>query len=155
MPKNEVIEMIDMVEQANFQLDQINELWDKYNQLKKDLIMAGALNIYLNNRKLMLLLQYADNYKSEFGNIVLMESAIYLIRQNRTYEQIVKIINVAYLMSNKNSVNFAMSARLLNESLSGINGFNTIPEIKNLSKFELASGKAVEIIENILEAKNG
>jgi len=152
---NNVIEMIDTVEQANAQLDKINEAWDKYNQLKIDILSAGKTNPYMNERDIRQVLKYVDNFKSEFGNILLIESAIYLINQNRTQEQIIKIIKAAYLMAEKKLSDYLTAVKILDATLSGINSLKAMPELSGLSVVELAGGKAIEIIENMLGANNG
>jgi len=152
---SEETNIIDMVEQANAQLDKIDELWDKYNQLKIDILSAGKTNPYINERDIRRVLKYVDNFKSELGNILLIESAIYLINQNRTQEQIIKIIKAAYLMAEKKLSDYLTAVKILDATLSGVNSLKVMPELSGLSMVELAGGKAIEIIENMLGANNG
>jgi hypothetical protein len=155
-PEKEINGMINAVEQANTTLEKAMAEWDKYQRLKKDVQEAGKNNPYTNDRAINRIIQYADNFKSEFGNVALMESAVFLVKNGRTREQIQKIIKVAYDMAIGGVIYYNIAAELLHESLNCDTARMGViyPEIEALTKEELAGGKAIDYIEKKLGENN-
>jgi hypothetical protein len=155
--ENEVNDMIASVEQANVLIENAQAQWDRYLQLKKDVVTAGRTNPFMNEKIADQIIRYADNFKSEFGNVALMESAVFLIKQVLKREEIERIIKTAYDMAIGGVIYYNIAVEVLVESLRcDTDRIGVIyPEIKDMSGDELADGKAIDYIADKLGEKNG
>jgi hypothetical protein len=153
----EVNDMIASVEQANVLIDNAQAQWDRYQQLKKDVVTAGRTNPFMTDKIADQIIKYADNFKSEFGNVALMESAVFLIKQGRKREEIERIIKTAYDMAIGGAIYYNIAVEVLAESLrcDTVRIGVIYPEIAEMTDEELASGKAINYITGKLGEKNG
>ena len=145
---NDVQEIIEAVEQASKNIESMQTQWDEYQKLKKDVIEAAKNNPYLNERMADQIVRCADSIKSDFGNVKIMESAVFLIKQGIQKEYILKIIDTAYKMTDNNILEYSIAIFRLRESLNCKTDYLEViyPAIGTFTKEELAAGKAIDFI---------
>lgn len=131
----------------------IGETVKAYETQKKaeiQLEQAAKNNPYLDSRSVKQLKQYASELQTigTIGDEVLLPQMAQLASAGRTQEEIQKIMSAALDVSASGMMSLDSAVQQLNASYSGNVGMlgRQIGELKNLTKEELESGRAVDII---------
>lgn len=134
-------------------VDVLNDCEKAYKvQIKAEqsLAIAAKNNPYLNDESVHNLRNFASELQSvsEIGDEVSIKVMSQLAATGRTEEEIIQIMSAAADMAAVTGEDIASAATKLNATLNGNAGQlgRQITEINNLSKAELESGKAIEIV---------
>ena len=134
-------------------VDVLNDCEKAYKvQIKAEqsLAIAAKNNPYLNDESVHNLRNFASELQSvsEIGDEVSIKVMSQLAATGRTEEEIMQIMSAAADMAAVTGEDIASAATKLNATLNGNAGQlgRQITEINNLTKAELESGKAIEIV---------
>lgn len=134
-------------------VDVLNDCEKAYKvQIKAEqsLAIAAKNNPYLNDESVHNLRNFASELQSvsEIGDEVSIKVMSQLAATGRTEEEIIQIMSAAADMAAVTGEDIASAATKLNATLNGNAGQlgRQITEINNLTKAELESGKAIEIV---------
>lgn len=134
-------------------VDVLNDCEKAYKvQIKAEqsLAIAAKNNPYLNDESVHNLRNFASELQSvsEIGDEVSIKVMSQLAATGRTEEEIIQIMSAAADMAAVTGEDIASAATKLNATLNGNAGQlgRQITEINNLTKSELESGKAIEIV---------
>ncbi|MFA5657663.1 MAG: hypothetical protein WC900_00065 [Oscillospiraceae bacterium] len=131
-------------------MDECAAAYKTQAKAEKQLEVAAANNPYLSNVSVTRLKAFAGELQniSTVGDEVLLPLMAELAAAGRTEAEIQQILKAALDVSASGAMSLDSAVKNLNKTYGGTAGelAETIPEIKNLTKEELAQGKAVEIV---------
>ena len=140
------------VKKVNAVIKETTDLYKVQATAEKQLEVAAKNNPYLNDTSVIQLKAYASELQavSTVGDEQLLPMMAQLAAAGRTQAEIQDIMSAALDVSASGMMSLDSAVTALNKTYSGTAGQlgNQITAIKNLTKEELQSGKAVEIIEN-------
>ena len=138
------------VKKVNESIKENIELAKKQQQAETQLEAAAKNNPYLTEASVIQLKKYAGELQaiSTIGDEELIPMMAQLATAGRTQEEIQSIMSAALNVSASGMMSLDSAVSQLNKSFSGSAGNlgNQISELKNLTKEELESGKAIEIV---------
>ena len=138
------------IKKANEAIKETTELYRVQATAEKQLEVAARNNPYLDEGSVMQLKNYASQLQriSTVGDEQLLPMMAQLASAGRTQEEIQNIMSAALDVSASGMMSLDSAVTALNKTYSGTAGQlgNQITAIKSLTKEELQSGKAVEII---------
>lgn len=131
-------------------MDECTAAYKTQAKAEKQLEVAAANNPYLSNVSVTRLKAFAGELQniSTVGDEELLPLMAELAAAGRTEAEIQQILKAALDVSASGAMSLDSAVKNLNKTYGGTAGelAETIPEIKNLTKEELAQGKAVEIV---------
>ena len=134
-------------------VDALNDCEAAYQKQRKAetaLQVAARNNPYLNSESVYNLKQFASELQSmsEVGDEVSLQVMSQLAATGRTEEEIMQIMSAAADMAAVTGGDIASAAQQLNATLNGVAGTlgRQVEAINNLTKEELQSGKAIQIV---------
>ena len=138
------------IKKANAVIKETTDLYKVQATAEKQLEVAAKNNPYLNDTSVIQLKAYASELQavSTVGDEQLLPMMAQLAAAGRTQAEIQDIMSAALDVSASGMMSLDAAITALNKTYSGTTGQlgNQISAIKNLTKEELQSGKAVEII---------
>lgn len=138
------------VKKVNAAIKETTELYKVQATAEKQLEVAAKNNPYLNDTSVIQLKAYASELQavSTIGDEQLLPMMAQLAAAGRNQAEIQDIMSAALDVSASGMMSLDAAVTALNKTYSGTAGQlgNQITAIKNLTKEELQSGKAVEII---------
>ena len=140
----------DAVKKVNESIKENIELSRKQQQAEVQLEAAAKNNPYLTEASVVQLKRYAGELQSisTIGDEELLPMMTQLASAGRTQEEIQNIMSAALDVSASGMMSLDSAVSQLNKTFSGSAGTlgNQISELKDLTKEELESGKAIEIV---------
>lgn len=140
------------IKKANQAIKETSDLYKVQATAEKQLEVAAKNNPYLNDTSVVQLKAYASELQavSTVGDEQLLPMMAQLAAAGRTQAEIQDIMSAALDVSASGMMSLDSAVTALNKTYSGTAGQlgNQITAVKNLTKEELQSGKAVEIIAN-------
>ena len=140
------------VKKVNAVIKETTDLYKVQATAEKQLEVAAKNNPYLNDTSVIQLKAYASELQavSTVGDEQLLPMMAQLAAAGRTQAEIQDIMSAALDVSASGMMSLDSAVTALNKTYSGTAGQlgNQITAIKTLTKEELQSGKAVEIIAN-------
>lgn len=140
----------DAVKKINESIKENIELAKKQEKAELQLASAAKNNPYLTEASVVQLKNYASELQkiSTVGDEELLPMMAQLAAAGRTQDEIQSIMSAALDVSASGMMSLDSAVTQLNKTLSGSAGTlgNQISEIKNLTKEELESGKAIDIV---------
>jgi hypothetical protein len=141
---------VGVIKKANEAIKETTDLYKIQATAEKQLEVAAKNNPYLNETSVVQLKAYASELQgiSTVGDEQLIPMMAQLAAAGRTQAEIQDIMSAALDVSASGMMSLDAAVTALNKTYSGTTGQlgNQISAIKNLTKEELQSGKAVEII---------
>jgi len=138
------------IKKANQAIKETTDLYKVQATAEKQLEVAAKNNPYLNDTSVVQLKAYASELQavSTVGDEQLLPMMAQLAAAGRTQAEIQDIMSAALDVSASGMMSLDAAVTALNKTYSGTTGQlgNQIAAVKNLTKEELQSGKAVEII---------
>ena len=138
------------VKKINETIKETTELYRVQANAEKQLEVAARNNPYLDSGSVMQLKDYAGQLQkvSTVGDEQLLPMMAQLASAGRTQSEIQQIMSAALDVSASGMMSLDSAVTALNKTYAGTSGQlgNQIAELKNLSKEELQSGKAVDIV---------
>lgn len=138
------------IKKANAVIKETSDLYKVQATAEKQLEVAAKNNPYLNDTSVVQLKAYASELQavSTVGDEQLLPMMAQLAAAGRTQAEIQDIMSAALDVSASGMMSLDSAVTALNKTYSGTAGQlgNQITAIKSLTKEELQSGKAVEII---------
>ena len=138
------------VKKINETIKETTELYRVQAIAEKTLEVAARNNPYLDSGSVMQLKDYAGQLQkvSTVGDEQLLPMMAQLASAGRTQSEIQQIMSAALDVSASGMMSLDSAVTALNKTYAGTSGQlgNQIAELKNLSKEELQSGKAVDIV---------
>ena len=138
------------IKKANAVIKETTDLYKVQATAEKQLEVAAKNNPYLNDTSVIQLKNYASELQavSTVGDEQLLPMMAQLAAAGRTQAEIQDIMSAALDVSASGMMSLDAAVTALNKTYSGTTGQlgNQITAIKTLTKEELQSGKAVEII---------
>ena len=138
------------VKKANEAIKETTELYRIQANAEKQLEVAARNNPYLDDGSVLQLKNYASELQkvSTVGDEQLLPMMAQLAAAGRTQEEIQQLMSAALDVSASGMMSLDTAVTQLNKTFSGSTGQlgNQISELKNLTKEELQSGKAIEIV---------
>lgn len=143
---------VGVIKKANEAIKETTDLYKIQATAEKQLEVAAKNNPYLNETSVVQLKAYASELQgiSTVGDEQLIPMMAQLAAAGRTQAEIQDIMAAALDVSASGMMSLDAAVTALNKTYSGTTGQlgNQIAAIKTLTKEELQSGKAVEIIAN-------
>lgn len=143
---------VGVIKKANAAIKETTDLYKVQATAEKQLEVAAKNNPYLNETSVIQLKAYASELQSvsTVGDEQLLPMMAQLAAAGRTQAEIQDIMSAALDVSASGMMSLDAAVTALNKTYSGTTGQlgNQISAIKSLTKEELQSGKAVEIIAN-------
>ena len=140
------------IKKANAAIKETTDLYKVKATAEKQLEVAAKNNPYLNDTSVIQLKNYASELQavSTVGDEQLIPMMAQLAAAGRNQAEIQQIMSAALDVSASGMMSLDAAVTALNKTYSGTAGQlgNQISAIKTLTKEELQSGKAVEIIAN-------
>ena len=141
---------VGVIKKANEAIKETTDLYKVQATAEKQLEVAAKNNPYLNDTSVIQLKAYASELQavSTVGDEQLLPMMAQLAAAGRTQAEIQDIMSAALDVSASGMMSLDAAVTALNKTYSGTAGQlgNQISAIKTLTKEELQSGKAVEII---------
>ena len=141
---------IKAIKKINETIKETTELYRVQANAEKQLEIAARNNPYLDSGSVMQLKDYAGQLQkvSTIGDEQLLPMMAQLASAGRTQNEIQQIMSAALDVSASGMMSLDSAVTALNKTYAGTAGQlgNQISELKNLSKEELESGKAVDIV---------
>ena len=141
---------IKAIKKINETIKETTELYRVQANAEKQLEIAAKNNPYLDSGSVMQLKDYAGQLQkvSTIGDEQLLPMMAQLASAGRTQNEIQQIMSAALDVSASGMMSLDSAVTALNKTYAGTAGQlgNQISELKNLSKEELESGKAVDIV---------
>lgn len=138
------------IKKVNESIKENIELAGKQKQSEVQLESAAKNNPYLTEASVVQLKRYAGELQNiaKIGDEELLPMMAQLANTQRTQEEIQNIMSAAVDVSASGIMSLDSAVTQLNKTFSGSAGTlgNQISELKNLTKEELESGKAIEIV---------
>ena len=138
------------IKKANEAIKETTELYRVQATAEKQLEVAARNNPYLDDGSVMQLKNYASQLQriSTVGDEQLLPMMAQLASAGRTQEEIQNIMSAALDVSASGMMSLDSAVTALNKTFSGSTGTlgNQIAELKGLTKEELESGKAIDIV---------
>lgn len=138
------------IKKANEAIKETTELYRVQATAEKQLEVAARNNPYLDDGSVMQLKNYASQLQriSTVGDEQLLPMMAQLASAGRTQEEIQNIMSAALDVSASGMMSLDSAVSALNKTFSGSTGQlgNQIAELKGLTKEELESGKAIDIV---------
>lgn len=138
------------IKKANEAIKETTELYRIQATAEKQLEVAARNNPYLDDGSVMQLKNYAGQLQSisTVGDEQLLPMMAQLASAGRTQEEIQNIMSAALDVSASGMMSLDTAVTQLNKTFSGSTGQlgNQIAELKGLTKEELESGKAIDIV---------
>ena len=138
------------IKKANEAIKETTELYRVQATAEKQLEVAARNNPYLDDGSVMQLKNYASQLQriSTVGDEQLLPMMAQLASAGRTQEEIQNIMSAALDVSASGMMSLDSAVTALNKTFSGSTGQlgNQIAELKGLTKEELESGKAIDIV---------
>ena len=143
---------VTVIKKANAAIKETTDLYKVQATAEKQLEVAAKNNPYLNDTSVIQLKNYASELQavSTVGDEQLIPMMAQLAAAGRNQAEIQQIMSAALDVSASGMMSLDAAVTALNKTYSGTAGQlgNQISAIKTLTKEELQSGKAVEIIAN-------
>lgn len=140
----------DAIKKVNAAIKETTDLYKTQATAERQLDVAAKNNPYLNETSVIQLKSYASELQSisTVGDEQLIPMMAQLAAAGRNQTEIQAIMSAALDVSASGMMSLDAAVTALNKTYSGTAGQlgNQISEIKNLTKEELAAGKAVEIV---------
>lgn len=144
--------VITAVKKVNAAISETTQLYRTQATAEKQLEIAAENNPYLNGSSVVQLKAFASELQniSTVGDEQLLSMMAQLATAGRTQTEIQDIMSAALDVSASGMMSLDAAVSALNATYSGTTGTlgKQISAIKNLTKEELAAGKAVEIVAN-------
>lgn len=141
---------IGAIKKVNAAIKETGELYRIQIKAETQLETAAKNNPYLNSSSVKQLKEFASHLQSisTVGDEELLPMMAQLASAGRTQEEIQKIMSAALDVSASGVMSLDTAVTQLNKTYSGTTGTlgNQIKELKNLTKEELESGKAIDIV---------
>ena len=141
---------VGVIKKANAAIKETTDLYKVQATAERQLEVAAKNNPYLNDTSVIQLKAYASELQniSTVGDEQLLPMMAQLASAGRTQTEIQDIMSAALDVSASGMMSLDAAVSALNKTYSGTAGQlgNQISDIKNLTKEELAAGKAVEIV---------
>jgi hypothetical protein len=144
-----------MVQAGVAELNGYAEAWRKADEAAQKLAFAADSNPYINGKAVKELQAFADELENAtgFDGDMMLAAETQLVSIGRTQEQITRILRTAVDLDASGLMSFNEAVFELNNSYNGLirTSGRLVPEIRNLTREELAAGKAIDILSGKVE----